>query len=67
MHELRKNVPSKVCRNKYSLPWVNRKLKSNMKSKARLHKQAKNSGKWDRYRKIQKECKNNLDKQNINI
>ena len=30
-----KNVPLKVCRNKYSLQWVNRKLKRNMKTKAR--------------------------------
>ena len=50
-------MPSKVCRNKHSLPWVNRKLKRNMKTKARLHKQAKKSSKWDRYRKFQKECK----------
>ena len=52
-----KNVPSKICKNKYSLPWVNRRLKKSVKTKARLHKRAKKSGKLDRYRKFQKECK----------
>ena len=62
-----KNVTSKICKNKYSLPWVNLRLKKRMKTKARLHKKAKKSGKWDRHRKFQKEYKNNLDKQNTNI
>ena len=61
MHQLRKMYK------KYSLPWVNRRLKTRMKTKDRLHKRAKKSGKWDRYRKFQKECKHNLDKQNTNI
>ena len=52
-----KNVPSKMCKNKYNLPWVNKKLKRSLKTKARLHRQAKKSGKWDRYRSFQCECK----------
>ena len=55
-----KNVPSKMCKSKYNLPWVNKKLKRSLKTKARLHRQAKKSGKRDRYRSFQRECKNNL-------
>ena len=51
-----KNVPSKMCKNKYNLPWVNKNLKLSLKTKARLHRQAKKSGKWDRYRSFQREC-----------
>ena len=46
-----------MCKNKYNLPWVNKKLKRSLKTKARLHRQAKKSGKWDRYRSFQCECK----------
>ena len=48
-----KNVQSNVCRSKYSLPWVNRKLESHMKTNVMCHKQAKRvvNGKF------QKECK----------
>ena len=53
-------MPSKICKNKYSLPWINCRLKKSMKTKARLHKRAKKSGKWDRYRKFQKECKKQI-------
>ena len=57
MYVCGKNVPSKMCKNKYNLPWVNKKLKQSLKTKARFHRQAKESGKWDRYRSFQRECK----------
>ena len=62
-----KNVPSKTCRNKYSLPWVNRRLKRSMKTKARLHKQAKKVENGTGIGNFKKNAKGNLDKQNINI
>ena len=52
-----KKCTIKNKKNKYKLPWVNKKLKHSLKTKARLHRQAKKSGKWDRYRSFQCECK----------
>ena len=52
-----KNVPSKICRNKYTLPWVNLSLRRKLKKKARIYRHAKRSGKWEKYRHFQKECK----------
>ena len=39
------------------MPWANKKLKRSLKTKARLHRQAKKSGKWDIYRSFQREFK----------
>ena len=57
-----RNVPSKTCRNKYSLPWVDRKLRKSLKKKARPYIQARAKNNWLKYRQFQKECKRQFRK-----
>lgn len=57
LKSVEKNVPSVHRKNKYSLPWINYKLRRNLKKKARLYKHAKKHNSWSKYKQFQKECK----------
>jgi len=48
---------------KNSTPWINRRVKQQLRKKARLYKRAKKSGNWSNYRKCQKECKKLIRKE----
>ena len=61
-----KNIPTKVCKNRKSLPWYNRGLKKMVRRKARLYKHAKKSNQWGSFKAFQKTCKKAFKKAEIN-
>ena len=61
-----KNIPTKVCKNRKSLPWYNRGLKRMVRRKARLYKHAKRSNQWGSFKAFQKTCKKAFKKAEIN-
>ena len=63
---LDKHVPHKLKRKNASPPWLNKTLKKMTKRKARLHKQAKKTGKWENFRFYQKECKRHFRQTELN-
>ena len=48
-----KNIPSKVCSKRKSLPWFNRNLKI-VRHKARLYRRLKKSNQWTSFKTYQK-------------
>ena len=52
-----RNISTKVCKNRKSLPWCNRDLKRMVRRKSRLYKHAKKSNHWDSFKAFQKTCK----------
>lgn len=59
-----KHIPSKMCKNRKSLPWFNKTLLRMTKRKARLYKHAKSSHQWQTYNEFQ-ECKRAFKKAEI--
>ena len=60
-----KNIPTKVCKTRKSLPWYNRNLKRMVRRKARLYKHAKRSNQWGSFKAFQKTCKKEFKKAEI--
>ena len=61
-----RNIPTKVCKNRKSLPWYNRNLKRMVRRKSRLYKHAKKSNQWGSFKAFQKTCKKASKKAEIN-
>ena len=61
-----RNIPTKVCKNRKSLPWYNRNLKRMVRRKSRLYKHAKKSNQWGSFKAFQKTCKKAFKKAEIN-
>ena len=47
---IEKHIPSKMIFNKHHLPWMNKDLKKMIKKKAKLHRKAKVSKEWTKFR-----------------
>ena len=62
-----KNIPSKVCSKRKSLPWFNRNLKKMVRRKAGLYRRAKKSNKWTSFKTYQNIAKRPSRKQRITI
>ena len=58
-----KNIPTKVCKNRKSLPWYNRGLKKMVRRKV---KHTKRSNQWGSFKAFQKTCKKAFKKAEIN-
>ena len=61
-----RNIPTKVCNNRKSLPWYNRDLKRMVRRKSRLYKHARKSNQWNTFKAFQKTCKKEFKKAEIN-
>ena len=59
---LDKHVPSKMIKSNNRLPWINHKIRKQLKKKQRLYQQAKRTKQWANYRHYQKECKREIRK-----
>lgn len=57
---IQENIPSKMKTHKNTTPWINKKVRSQLRKKARLYKKAKHTNNWTEYRKFQRECKRSL-------
>ena len=55
-------IPSKTITKRNDLPWINRKLKSMIRRKTRLHQKATKNKDWGKYTSFQKECKKAFSK-----
>ena len=55
-----KFIPHCLHKKSTSLPWLNKRLRSLLKCKARLHKKAKTSNNWDQYHQFQRQCKKEM-------
>ena len=60
-----KNIPSKVCSKRKSLPWFNRNLKM-VRHKARLYRRSKKTDQWTSFKNYQKHSKNAFKNAEIN-
>ena len=54
---MNRNIPTKVCKNRKSVPWYNRDLKRMVRRNSRLYKYAKKSNQWGSFKAFQKTCK----------
>ena len=61
-----RNIPTKICNNRKSLPWYNKDLKRMVRRKARLYKHVKKSNQWNTFKAFQKACKKEFKKAEIN-
>ena len=59
------HIPSKIFKNKNSVPWFNRKLKRMLDRKGRLYNHAKKSKQWSEFKNYQKLCKREFKKAEI--
>ena len=61
-----RNILTKVCNNRQSLPWYNKDMKRMVRRKSRLYKHAKKSNQWNTFKTFQKTCKKEFKKAEIN-
>ena len=54
---IEKHIPSKQIRSNNNLPWMNTNLRKLIKKKTRLHKQAKKTNNWNKFKTFQKTCR----------
>ena len=55
-----RNIPTKVCKNRKSLPWYNKDLKMMVRRKSRLYKHAKKSNQWNTFKTFQKKMQERI-------
>ena len=60
-----RNILTKVCKNRKSLPWYNRDLIRMVRRKSRLYKHAKKSNQWGSFKAFQKTCMKAFNKAEI--
>ena len=62
---MNKNISTRVCKKKKSVPWFNRDLRRMVRQKSRLFKHAKKTKQWGAFKNFQTECKKAFKKAEI--